>query len=108
IEAQQDDVKSFKEKPDEATAKKYLAAQNYFWNSGMFCFKAKVYLQELEKYAPDIYEQSLLAFKHARSENPLRINMEEMRAIRSESIDFAVMEKSTIVKVVPTDMGWND
>jgi len=108
IEANGHDVKSFKEKPDAKTAEAYLKAGNYFWNSGMFCFKAGVFLSELKKHTPDIYDHSVKAFNAARKENVLRINMEDMKAIRSESIDYAVMEKSTLVKVVPADIGWSD
>lgn len=108
VEASGHDVKSFKEKPDLQTAEKYVKAGNFFWNSGMFCFKARVYLEELKKYAPDIYEDSLKAFEGARKDSVLRVNLEEMKSIRSESIDYAVMEKSHVVKVVPADIGWSD
>lgn len=108
IEANGFKVKSFKEKPDMETAQKYMNAGNYFWNSGMFCFKAGVFLNELKSHAPDIYEQSLTAFNHARKDQVLRLQMEEMKAIRSDSIDYAVMEKSSIVDVVPADIGWSD
>jgi mannose-1-phosphate guanylyltransferase len=108
IEASSLEVKSFKEKPDAKTAEGYVRAGNYFWNSGMFCMKAGAFLEELKSYAPDIYEHSLRAFTNARSDAALRINLEDMKAIRSESIDFAVMEKSKKVNVVPTDMGWSD
>jgi mannose-1-phosphate guanylyltransferase len=108
IEANANDVKSFKEKPDSATAEKYVQAGNYFWNSGMFCFKAGTFLSELKKHTPDIYESSLIAFNSAKKDSMLRIGLEEMKAIRSESIDYAVMEKSDLVKVVPADIGWSD
>lgn len=108
IEANGIEVKSFKEKPNAETAEKYVKAGNYFWNSGMFCFKAKVYLEELKKYAPDVYESSLHAFKEAKRDQAIRILLEEMKAIRSESIDYAVMEKSQKVNVVPSDIGWSD
>lgn len=108
IESAGNDVKSFKEKPDAATANSYLEAGNYYWNSGMFCFKARVFLEELKKYTPDIYEDSVKAFEAARKDQILRISMEDMKVIRSESIDYAVMEKSTQVKVVPADIGWSD
>lgn len=108
IEALGMDVKSFKEKPDVKTAEQYVKAGNYFWNSGMFCFKAKTYLEELKKYAPDIYEHSEATFKHARRDQAIRLQMDDMRAIRSESIDYAVMEKSKVVNVVPADIGWSD
>lgn len=108
IEANGLEVKSFKEKPDAKTAEAYVKAGNYFWNSGMFCMKAGAFLDELKVLAPDIYEQSLRAFTNARTDAALRINLEDMKAIRSESIDYAVMEKSKKVNVVPADIGWSD
>lgn len=109
IEANGIEVKSFKEKPDSATAESYVKAGNYFWNSGMFCFKARVFLEELKTYAPDIYEQSVLTFNQARrDQNTIRLQLEDMKSIRSESIDYAVMEKSRKVNVVPSDIGWSD
>ncbi|MFY7993325.1 MAG: mannose-1-phosphate guanylyltransferase/mannose-6-phosphate isomerase [Bacteriovoracaceae bacterium] len=108
IEGDQFNVKSFKEKPSKETAEKYVQAGNYYWNSGMFCFKASVYLDELKTHALDIYNSSLNAFEASKKESPLRINKHDMEAIRSESIDYAVMEKSKKVKVVPADMGWSD
>jgi mannose-1-phosphate guanylyltransferase len=62
IEASVQDVKSFKEKPSLEMAQKYVSAGNFFWNSGMFCFKSGVFLEELKKYAPDIYATSTEAF----------------------------------------------
>lgn len=108
IEGDQFNVKSFKEKPSKETAEKYVQAGNYYWNSGMFCFKASVYLEELKTHAPDIYSSSISAFENSKKESPLRISKHDMEAIRSESIDYAVMEKSKKVKVVPADMGWSD
>jgi mannose-1-phosphate guanylyltransferase len=108
IEAHGNEVKSFKEKPDAKTAELYVKAGNYFWNSGMFCFKASVFLEELKKYAPDIYEQSLSTFNHARKDQAIRLLIDDMKSIRSESIDYAVMEKSDKVNVVPSDIGWSD
>lgn len=109
IEARNLDVVSFKEKPSLETAKDYIQKGNYFWNSGMFCFKAGSFLNALKEHAPDIYEESKKAFEHSRKEPHLfRIQTEDMRAVRSESIDYAVMEKARNVKVVPSDIGWSD
>lgn len=108
IESNGLEVKSFKEKPDAKTAEEYVRAGNYFWNSGMFCMKAGVFLEELQILAPDIFESCLRAFTNAKSDTALRINLEDMKAIRSESIDYAVMEKSKKVNVIPTDIGWSD
>lgn len=108
IEANGLEVKSFKEKPTAEVAQQYLQAGNYYWNSGMFCFTAQTFLDELKVFAPDIYQHSLQAFKNARHDGILRINSEDMKSIRSESIDYAVMEKSKRVSVVPADIGWSD
>jgi mannose-1-phosphate guanylyltransferase len=108
IEGNNFDVKSFKEKPSKEVAQQYLKAGNYYWNSGMFCFKASTYLEELKEHALDIYEASVQAYQNAKKESPLRITKHDMDAIRSESIDYAVMEKSKKVKVVPADIGWSD
>ncbi|QCI27757.1 mannose-1-phosphate guanylyltransferase/mannose-6-phosphate isomerase [Caminibacter pacificus] len=102
------DVESFKEKPDEKTAKKYLEEGNYYWNSGMFMFKAGVYLNELKKYAPDIYEAVKNACKHIKKRDFMRIKKEDMLEIRDESIDYAVMEHSKKIKMVKSDIDWKD
>ena len=109
IESKQEDVKAFHEKPDFNTATKYLEAGNYYWNSGMFMFKAGVFLEELQKYSPEIYEMSLKAYNNTNNEENLtRIKHEDMLNIPEDSIDYAVMEKSSIVKVVPSDINWSD
>jgi len=112
-------VELFKEKPDLETAQKYLeensklSIQNlplkYYWNSGMFMFKAGVFLEELQKYALDIYKACVIAFENKKiQDSTLRIQHSQMKAIPSESIDYAVMEKSSKVKVVPSDIDWSD
>ena len=103
------DVKAFHEKPNFEIATSYLKAGNYYWNSGMFCFKAGVFLDELKNYSPEIYETSKIAFENATNTNNLiRIKHEDMANIPEDSIDYAVMEKSNIVKVVPSDISWSD
>jgi mannose-1-phosphate guanylyltransferase len=112
-------VKKFHEKPDLKTAQEYikqnnlnaehLALSTYYWNSGMFMFKAGVFLEELQKYAPDIYESCVIAFENKKIQNStLRIQHSHMEAIPSESIDYAVMEKSNKVKVIPSNIAWSD
>jgi len=109
IEADNLNVKAFHEKPNLETATSYLEAGNYYWNSGMFCFKAGVFLDELKKYAPDIYEASKLALDDTLNDsNMTRIKHDDMLNIKEDSIDYAVMEKSSIVKVVPSDINWSD
>jgi len=108
IEAKGEDVLSFKEKPDAITAQTYLDAGNYYWNSGMFCFKAGIFLEELKKYSPEIYEASVLAYNSAKTDEMIRIAYDHMSAIPEDSIDYAVMEKSDKVKVIPSDIAWSD
>lgn len=108
IEAEGEDVLSFKEKPDAVTAQAYLEAGNYYWNSGMFCFKAGVFLEELKKYSPEIFEASVLAYNNAKNDGMIRISHKDMAAIPEDSIDYAVMEKSDKVKVIPSDIAWSD
>jgi Mannose-1-phosphate guanylyltransferase len=111
IEADGEDVKRFVEKPDLETAKKYVESGRFFWNSGIFCFKASVFLNELNRYSPEIYTAAKRAFASAKKENRdslIRVDMDDMLAIPSNSIDYAVMEKSDKVKVVPSDIGWSD
>lgn len=108
IEANGENVLSFKEKPDAVTAQAYLDAGNYYWNSGMFCFKAGLFLDELQKYSPTIYEASLTAYNNTTAEDMIRISHENMMAIPEDSIDYAVMEKSNKVKVIPSDIDWSD
>ena len=101
-------VKAFHEKPDFDTATSYLEAGNYYWNSGMFLFKAGVFLEELQTYSPEIYLTCKDAYENANKESIIRIKYDDMALIPEESIDYAVMEKSDKVKVVPSDIAWSD
>lgn len=112
-------VECFKEKPSLELAEQYLeensklSIQNlplkFLWNSGMFCFKAGVFLDELKKYSPKIYDTCKVAFEYKKTENSIyRIQHSMMEDIPSDSIDYAVMEKSSIVKVVASNIGWSD
>jgi mannose-1-phosphate guanylyltransferase len=113
IEADKDrrsDVRSFKEKPSAEVAQSYIEQGNYYWNSGMFCFKAGVFLDELKQYAPEMYQACQDAIKVQVTECDTEICIETslMQAIPEDSIDYAVMEKSDKVKVVSCDIGWSD
>jgi mannose-1-phosphate guanylyltransferase len=108
IEAQGEDVLSFKEKPEYSVAESYLEQGNFYWNSGMFCFKAKVFLAELEQHAPEMFKACQEAYQNTQQGEFLRIPMADMQAIPADSIDYAVMEKSNHVKVVPSDIDWSD
>jgi len=108
IEAEGENVKAFHEKPDIATAQTYLDAGNYYWNSGMFMFKAGVFLEELQKYSSEIYDASKSAIDECSDKNMIHITQKSMMNIPEDSIDYAVMEKSKKVKVVPSDISWSD
>jgi mannose-1-phosphate guanylyltransferase len=108
IEADGINVKSSKEKPDCKTAQAYIDAGNYYWNSGMFCFKAGLFLDELKLHSPEIYHSSLLAYENANKEEIIRVTHDDMFAIPEDSIDYAVMERSSKVRVIPSDINWSD
>lgn len=102
-------VSAFIEKPDIAAAERYVKEGNYYWNSGMFAFLISRFLEEMEKHAPDILRQAELSV--ARSENDdgfIHLDLEAFNNCRSESIDYALMERSDCVAVVPADLGWSD
>ncbi|REC94290.1 mannose-1-phosphate guanylyltransferase/mannose-6-phosphate isomerase [Kushneria indalinina] len=102
-------VYSFVEKPDAVTAQRYLAEGGYYWNSGMFMFKASRYLEELGKYRPDILEACQRSMAHVRADMDfLRIDTVAFEACPSESIDYAVMEHTDSAVVVPMEAGWSD
>jgi mannose-1-phosphate guanylyltransferase/mannose-6-phosphate isomerase len=102
-------VARFIEKPPLAVAEQFVAAGDYYWNSGMFVFKAARFLAELGLYAPDILEASTAAYRAARSDlDFVRIDKAAFEACRSESIDYAVMEKTHDAVVLPLDAGWSD
>ena len=106
--ADAEDVKAFHEKPDSTTAQKYFEAGNYYWNSGMFVFRVEVFLQELQKHSPAIYEACQTAYRNSKQDIVTRVPSNDMLAIPKDSIDYAVMEKSGKVKMVPADIGWSD
>ena len=107
-------VESFREKPDAQTAAHYLKAGNYYWNSGMFCFRAEIFLEELKTHADDVYQACLRAFNEtggaeAREKQlPWAPDLRLMESIPAISVDYAVMERSTNVAVLPCDIGWSD
>lgn len=105
IEAKGDNVVSFREKPNETTAKEFIAKGNFLWNSGMFCFKASVLLEELKQFQPDVYIKSKQVWEASKDGFlDLDLSME----IPSISIDYAVMERSKKIKVVPASFSWSD
>lgn len=105
IEHNGNEVIAFREKPDQSTAELFLEQGNFLWNSGMFCFQAGIYLEELKNFEPEIYETSLKTWE-ART-NAFLPEIETM-LIPSVSIDYAVMERSEKIKVVEATFGWSD
>lgn len=102
-------VLRFVEKPDAATAQAYLDAGGYYWNSGMFLLRASRYLEELRKFRPDIVAATQSAFDAAQRDGDfIRLDKAAFAACPSDSIDYAVMEKTDAAMVLPVDIGWND
>ncbi len=113
IEWNRNEVVRFVEKPDHATAQKYVDSGKFLWNSGMFCFKAGVIVAEMEKYSPDIMRLAKACIEKSRAINgttfaELALDAESFAQIPDNSIDYAVMEKSHQVNVVPCQIGWSD
>tara|TARA_B100000795_G_scaffold270020_1_gene261946 strand:+ start:19140 stop:20543 length:1404 start_codon:yes stop_codon:yes gene_type:complete len=103
------DILSFKEKPNLEIAKKYLQSGKHYWNSGIFIFKASIYLQELKKYEPEIFTICKKSCSKASKDlDFIRLNNKEFYKCPSKSIDYAVMEKTKVGVVVPFDGGWSD
>src|SRR5690606_14712705 len=105
IESEGNDVLSFREKPNVETAKDFLKSGNFLWNSGIFCFKASTYLHELERFDPKVYNAAKTAFDAAEDGV---LDVELSRKIPSKSVDYAIMERSDSIKVVPSFFQWSD
>ncbi len=102
-------VAEFVEKPDHATAEQYLQSGDYYWNSGMFMFTAQRCLEEIKNYAPEILTVCRAAFdKASRDSDFTRLPKDLFASCPSDSIDYAVMEKTADAVVIPLDAGWND
>jgi len=102
-------VDQFEEKPSAKTAGKYVETGMYYWNSGMFLFKASRYLEELKNFRPDIYKACKSAIdKKNSSTDFIRVDEDKFNNCPSESIDYAVMENTKDAIVVPIDAGWSD
>ncbi len=102
-------VTRFVEKPDLATARSYLASGRYFWNSGMFMFRASRYLEELERFQPAMLAACRAALAGStRDLHFTRLDREAFAACPEDSIDYAVMEKTAAAAMVPLDAGWSD
>ena len=105
IERDGDDVLSFREKPSQELALEFIAKGNFLWNSGMFCFKASVFLEELQLYAPEVYKKAKIAWENNVDGN---LDLDLSMDIPSISIDYAVMERSKKIKVVSSKFTWSD
>jgi len=102
-------VERFVEKPSIEVAQGYIDSGEYYWNSGMFLVKASRYLAELTKFRPDIYEACRSSIAEVKTDlDFVRIDSEKFKQCPSESIDYAVMEKTEDAVVVPMDAGWSD
>ena len=102
-------VKRFVEKPDRATAERFVSSGNYLWNASIFLFRVSTYLEELEKYAPDVLTQAQAALSQGRRDlDFLRLDRDAFAKSPSISIDYAVMERTNRAAVVPADIGWSD
>lgn len=103
------EVSRFVEKPDIETAKGYLASGHYFWNSGMFLFRPEVYLAELLRWQPDMHRLVSQAYEESyRDLDFCRLAEKPFADCPSDSIDYAVMERTALAAVIPVEMGWSD
>jgi mannose-1-phosphate guanylyltransferase / mannose-6-phosphate isomerase len=102
-------IARFVEKPNPERAREFVASGDYYWNSGMFMFRARRYLQELARFAPEMARICEAAFRAARADLDFtRIDAATFEACPSDSIDYAVMEKTADAVVVPLNAGWSD
>ncbi len=102
-------VQRFVEKPDSTTAQIYMDSGNYYWNSGMFMFRADIYLNVLEEYQPDVFTACQAATQSTHHDGDfIRINADSFASSPEISVDYAVMEKTNSAAVVSLDAGWND
>jgi len=101
-------VERFVEKPDLETAKNYLSAEQYLWNSGMFVWKVSTILKNLEAYLPETFEGLRRIGESIGTETEDQVLEREFKAFRSESIDYGVMEKTKDIYTLPGSFGWDD
>jgi mannose-1-phosphate guanylyltransferase/mannose-6-phosphate isomerase len=102
-------VAGFTEKPDRATAERFVTDGDYFWNSGMFLFSPGLYLEELSRYAPQVLAQAEKALRQGKRDlDFLRLDRDAFASAQAISIDYAVMEHTDKAAVVPVDVGWSD
>ena len=105
IEYAEDHVLSFREKPNKETAEDFIERGNFLWNSGMFCFRADTLLEELQQYEPQVYAAALAVWEQQQDGH---LDEELSKKIPSISIDYAVMERSKKIRVIPGQFEWSD
>jgi mannose-1-phosphate guanylyltransferase len=113
IEADGHDVRRFVEKPPKEKAQEYVASGRFYWNSGMFCFAAGTLLAEMKAHCPDLLAAARACFEKSRGTKgegvaQLELDADTFARVSDTSIDYAVMEKSRVVAVVPCAIGWSD
>lgn len=101
-------VECFVEKPDRETAQKYLDSGDYFWNSGMFVWKASTVITSMQKYMPDVYEHLMKISDSIGTDAEKDVLVKEFTEMRSESVDYGIMEKAQDIYVIPGQFGWDD
>lgn len=101
-------VERFVEKPDRDTAMEYLRSGDYFWNSGIFVWKASTVMASMKAYMPDIYKRLVKISDKIGTADEKAVLSEEFTAMRSESVDYGIMEKASHIYVLPGQFGWDD
>ncbi|WP_299593146.1 mannose-1-phosphate guanylyltransferase/mannose-6-phosphate isomerase [uncultured Microbulbifer sp.] len=102
-------ITQFVEKPNKETATKYIESGEYYWNAGMFLFSLRNLIDELAEHAPEIYRASVKAMDNAKIESDfIKLNLDDINAIPADSIDYALMEKTSRGFVIPLACGWSD
>jgi mannose-1-phosphate guanylyltransferase/mannose-6-phosphate isomerase len=102
-------VSRFVEKPDQETARRYVSSGRFFWNSGMFVFQARRYLEELQRFRPDVATAATAAWEAGtRDLDFLRLDSAAFKACPADSVDYAVMERTSAAVMVQADIGWSD
>ena len=101
-------VERFVEKPDVKTAQRYLKTHNYFWNSGIFVWKAAVILNEIKRYMPTLYDGLLKIEKTVGTKKEKETEDAVYAKLESVSIDYGILEKSKKVMIIPANIGWSD
>jgi mannose-1-phosphate guanylyltransferase len=105
IESEGEIVRRFHEKPNLEKAKQFIASANYFWNSGMFCFSAGTFLSELKRYEPELFEAAQTTYQNSDGST---LDLDLSLMIPSISVDYAVMERTEKIRMVPSDFEWSD